>query len=209
MSIKSVSIASSFSVLFAAGILLPAWADQPDSHASTEGITSKPLPADKFVPKHSETNYSGWEIDTGKYKISCIDPHAACSDSEHVLDTLKILFTAYSKHDIATASEYMDADCTTFDEGTKTLITGRKAVLADLKQKLEQAETNTDSPLLSYTIEHPYAKVMGNTAVASFVAHRELGGEHPKKLEAHCTDIFVKEDGKWKLLHYRRSWKEV
>lgn len=169
-------------------------------------VTEKVLPNTKT--KTSETGYQGWEVDASGVKISCTNPHAACVESEQVLDTLKILFRAYSKGDLETAGQYMDDDCTTFDEASKTLIVGRKAVLDDLKKKLHGWEVS-DSPLTAYTMEHPYAKVTGDMAVVSFVAIKEFGGKHPQKFKSHCTDIFKKEDGKWKKLHYRSNWKEV
>ncbi len=155
-----------------------------------------------------ETNYQGWQFDSGDVKISCVNPNAACTESEQVLDTLKILFRAYSKGDLETAGQYMDDDCTTFDEASKTLIVGKKAVLDDLKQKIHGWEVS-DSPLISYTMDHPYAKVNGDMAVVSFVAIKAFGGKHPQEFKSHCTDIFKKENGKWKKLHYRSNWKEV
>ncbi|CAN5711549.1 hypothetical protein BH10CYA1_BH10CYA1_06510 [soil metagenome] len=169
-------------------------------------VTEKVLP--NTNSKSSETNYQGWEVDSAGVKISCTNPHAACLESEKVLDTLKILFRAYSKGDLETAGQYMDDDCTTFDEASKTLIVGRKAVLDDLKKKIHGWEVS-DSPLTAYTMEHPYAKVDGDMAVVSFVAVKEFGGKHPQRFKSHCTDIFKKEDGKWKKLHYRSNWKEV
>ncbi len=169
-------------------------------------VTEKVLPNTDSKPQ--ETNYQGWEVDSAGVKISCINPHAACAESEKVLDTLKILFRAYSKGDLVTAGQYMDEDCTTFDEASKSLIVGRKAVLDDLKHKIHGWEVS-DSPLISYTMEKPYAQVDGDMAVVSFVAIKEFGGKHPQKFKSHCTDIFKLEDGKWKKLHYRSNWKEV
>ncbi len=169
-------------------------------------VTEKVLP--NTTSKSSETNYQGWEVDASGVKISCTNPHAACVESEKVLDTLKILFRAYSKGDLETAGQYMDDDCTTFDEASKTLIVGRKAVLDDLRQKLHTWEVS-DSPLTAYKMERPYAKVDGDMAVVSFLAIKEFGGKHPQRFKSHCTDIFKKEDGKWKKLHYRSNWKEV
>lgn len=171
-------------------------------------VTEKVLPNSSSSAKPNETNYQGWEVDAGDVKISCVNPHAACAESEQVLDTLKVLFKAYSKGDLDTAAQYMDNDCTTFDEATKTLIVGKTAVLDDMKKKIHGWEVS-DSPLTAYTMEHPYAKVTGDMAVVSFVAFKTFGGKHPQKFKSHCTDIFKKEEGKWKKLHYRSNWKEV
>jgi ketosteroid isomerase-like protein len=169
-------------------------------------VTEKVLPNPST--KTSETDYQGWEIDAGGVKISCINPNAACTESEQVLDTLKVLFKAYSKGDLTTAAQYMDDDCTTVDDASHELIVGKTAVLADLKNRIHGWEVS-DSPLIAYTMEHPYAKVDGDMAVVSFVAIKEFGGKHPQKFKSHCTDIFKKENGVWKKLHYRSNWKEV
>jgi Domain of unknown function (DUF4440) len=169
-------------------------------------VSEKVLP--NPTTKMSGTNYQGWEIDAGGVKISCVNPNAACAESEQVLDTLKVLFKAYSKGDLVTAAQYMDDDCTTVDDSSHELIVGKTAVLADLKNKIHGWEVS-DSPLIAYTMEHPYAKVDGDMAVVSFVAIKEFGGKNPKKFKSHCTDIFKRENGVWKKLHYRSNWKEV
>lgn len=197
---------STTSVTTSAAAATSAATSSVNSELKDNSVTEKALPNTDTKPK--ETSYQGWEVDAGGVKISCVNPHAACAESEKVLDTFKILFRAYSKGDLATAGQYMDDACTTFDEASKSLIVGRDAVLEDLKNKIHAWETS-DSPLIAYTMEHPYAKVTGDMAVVSFVAFKEFGGKHPQKLKSHCTDIFKLEDGKWKKLHYRSNWKEV
>ncbi|HEY9677361.1 MAG TPA: nuclear transport factor 2 family protein [Drouetiella sp.] len=182
-------------------------ASTPPLSLQDNTVTEKVIP-NKSTETKSETNYQGWEVDAGNVKISCVNPHAACEESEKVLDTFKVLFKAYSKGDMATAAKYMDDDCTTVDEATGTLITGKKAVIEDMRKKIHEWETS-DSPLVEYKMEHPFAKVMGDTAVVSFVAVKIFGGKNPAKYRSHCTDIFKKEDGLWKKLHYRSNWKPV
>lgn len=179
---------------------------QPVTELKDQPIVEKVLP--NTDTKAKETSYQGWEVDAAGVKISCVNPHAACAESEKVLDTFKVLFRAYSRGDLETAGQYMDDDCTTFDEASKSLIVGRKAVLEDMKKKIHGWEVS-DSPLVAYTMEHPYCRVDGDMAVVSFVAFKEFGGKHPQKFKSHCTDIFKREDGKWKKLHYRSNWKEV
>lgn len=142
-------------------------------------------------------------------KVECKDPHPACHESEKVIDTLKLLYEAYGRGDLKTIGEYLDERCTTFDEGTKKLIAGKEAVLEDVKQKIAKYGLGTDSPLVSYTIETPYAQVKGDHAVVTFVLIKEVSGDHPHKLESHCTDVFVKVDDKWKKIHFTSNWKPV
>lgn len=143
---------------------------------------------------------------TKQCRVSCVNPHAACTESEKVIETLRMLFDAVHKGDFETMSAHMDDGVTTFDEGTKKLIQGKEAVLADLKRKFE---TNKALGLESLTIDNPYAKVTGNVAVVTFVARKVYGGKKPSKMESHSTEIFVNEGGKWKKMHYRSNWKKI
>lgn len=146
---------------------------------------------------------------SGACEAKCIEPHAACAESAKVIDTLQELANAVNKHDLTAIAEYLDDSVTTFDEGSKKLVVGKEAVLADLKTKLERFSLTGDHPLLSYTIVHPYAQVNGNTAVVTFTALREFGGTNPHKEKCNATDVFVKVNDKWKKLHYRGRWKKI
>jgi hypothetical protein len=142
-------------------------------------------------------------------KIDCVDPHPACEESAKVIETLKTIYEAFGRGDVAGCGKYIDDNCTTFDEATKSLIVGKKAVLEDIQKKIEQFRDDRESPLVSYTIERPYAAVKGDTAVVTFIAYKTFAGKHPRTLRSHCTDIFVKKDGQWLKMHYRSDWKPV
>lgn len=141
--------------------------------------------------------------------VDCVEPHANCAESQKVIDTLKLLVHAYSHGDLKTYEEYLDNSCTTFDEGTKKLVVGKQACLEELKAKFARYSPTGETPLISITIEQPYAKVTGNTAVVTFRAVREVGGKHPIKEIAEATDVFVKDGDKWKKLHFRGRWKKA
>lgn len=148
-------------------------------------------------------------IDNYVCKVNCVDPHPACEESQKVIDTLKKIYEAFGRGDMNEVSQYIADNCSTFDESTHKVIFGKKEVLEDIKRKIEQYRDDKESPLLSYTIERPYAEVKDNTAVVNFVAIKEFGGKHPQKLISHCTDIFVKENGRWLKSHFRSNWKPV
>jgi len=142
-------------------------------------------------------------------KVSCVEPHAGCSESAKIIEDLKEIVHALNTGDVDKAAEYYDDECTSIDKKTHKLISGKQAVIADLKKRLEQHGASSQEPLKSITIDHPYAFVHGDTATVTFVAYKEFGGEHPYKMESHCTDIFVKRGDKWKKLHYVSNWKRV
>lgn len=144
-------------------------------------------------------------------KVNCIDPHPCCPESEKVIEVLKKLTTAYAHGDIKTYEEYLDDNCTTFNESKKTLVTGKENVLAELRRKFVDFAPGGSKPLKSFTIDLPYAKLSpdGSTCTVTFVAIREIGGAHPMTEESHITDVFVKRGDNWKKLHYRGAWKKV
>jgi len=165
-------------------------------------------PAGTSPADHRDTHTASSECKT-ICKIECSEPFATCSESEKVIETLKVLADAYARGDLTTYETYLDDGCTTFDEETKKLIVGKQAVLEHLKQRFQEFAPDGKKPLVSYTIEHPYANVTGDTAVVTFVAGVQIGGKNPYRAENHVTDIFVKHGDKWKKLHYRGRWRKV
>lgn len=141
-------------------------------------------------------------------KIDCVDPHAACPESSKVIEVLQQLVKAINNGDWKTYEEMLDDHCSTFDENSKKLIAGKENVMNDMKQKAEKYAQH-GSPFLSVTIDHPYAKVTGDTAVVTFLAIRQYGGKHPFKEECRAVDIFVKHGDNWKKCHFRGAWKRV
>jgi ketosteroid isomerase-like protein len=142
-------------------------------------------------------------------KVDCLDPHPACEESQKVIETLKMIYEAYGRNDLAAVAPYIDDDCTTFEQNTKTLVVGKKAVLADVQKRINEYRDDKESPILSYTIKSPWAEVKGDTAVVTFVGVKKFGGKHPQTFESHCTDVFKKKDGKWLKMHFVANWKPV
>ena len=140
--------------------------------------------------------------------VTCHEPHAACSESVKVIDTLNQLTQLINDGNFSAMADYFDDGVTTFNEDNKRLIIGKEAVMADLKERYA-LHHRTEGRLVSYTIDHPYAAVNGNRAVVTFIAKKVLAGEHPVEMESHSTEVFVKEGDKWKTLHYRGSWKKI
>ncbi len=147
--------------------------------------------------------------DASACKISCVEPTTGCAESAKIIEELKEIVHAINTGNIDKAAEFYDDSCTTIDRGTHKLISGKQAVIDDLKKRMELHAPNSQEPLKSLTIDHPYAFVHGDTATVTFVAYKEYGGEHPYKMESHCTDIFVKRGDMWKKLHYVSNWKRV
>jgi hypothetical protein len=143
----------------------------------------------------------------GVCEVRCVDPHAYCEQSEQVLQILQKLIVAYSQGDIKTYEKYLDDNCSMFMEGTKQLISGKANVIDHLKQSFTRNLPTGKTPLVSFTIDQPFAKVTNDTCVVTFFATKEIGGAHPHKERAHITDVFVKRDNDWKKLHWSGNWE--
>lgn len=141
--------------------------------------------------------------------VTCVDPHAACVESQKVIDTLHEMAKAINKGDFEHFAEYFDDNVTTFDDITKQLLVGKQQVIARIKERYEQSVQASENHAVSYTIYQPYAKVKGNTATVTCVLRKVMGGKRPVVFESHDTKVFVKEGDKWKELHSQGLWKKV
>jgi len=141
--------------------------------------------------------------------VKCNDPHAACEESQKVIDTLHQITRCLSNGEFKALSENMDEHVTTFDEATKKLICGRDAVIAEMKARYEKSLALSQGGTVSYTIDSPYAKVNGKYATVTFKVLKNIVGKTNISYESRSTDVFIKEDGVWKMLHYVGTWKKI
>jgi ketosteroid isomerase-like protein len=142
-------------------------------------------------------------------KFACLHQLTDCSEAEEVVKTMATYSKAYVSQDYKTCAEYMTDGITTFDQRSKRLIVGKEAVLADMKARLDKSLPDSDSPLLSYTLDHPLARVNGDKAYANCIGIKVYGGKNPHTMESHSTYIFVKEGGKWKKSHFTTDWRPI
>lgn len=174
---------------------------------TSEGKASEKTAA-PTASKHVDETIHEHHVASSKVgKVACMNPHASCEESEKVIETLKHMSHLYSEGKFDELSNYMDDSCTTFDEKNNKLIVGKDAIINDIKTRWTATHT-ASSPIVSYTINHPYAQVTGDQAVVTFEAVKTVGGAHPETHVARCTDIFVKKDGVWKKSHYRNCFKK-
>lgn len=84
---------------------------------------------------------------------------------------------------------------------------------AKFRRKFETLHTQENlahERITNFTIDQPFVRVNGNVATVSFVLIKEVAGTPPQKFESHCTDVFIKNGGDWKKLHYRGdNWKLI
>jgi hypothetical protein len=141
--------------------------------------------------------------------IKCVDPTACCEESKKVIDIVNKLVSAYAKGDLATYERFVDEKCTLLDEGTHKMTIGKQAVLEHLRESFAEHAPGGPKPLVSLTIDQPYAKVHDERCVVTFVATLKTGGAHPVTERANVTDVFVKRNGEWKKSYWRGRWEVV
>jgi hypothetical protein len=170
--------------LFIAGCQLPAWAIEVS-------------PAAELKAPHC--------------RVSCLEPHGCCPESEKVIGVLRSLIDAYVKEDRAKVEAIIDDECTSFNEKTKELIVGKANILRDVYKTWNEHAAGGPAPLVSFVIDQPWARLSpdGQECTITFWARREFGGPHPYAEEAHAIDVFIKRGDAWKKLHCRGAWKRA
>lgn len=142
--------------------------------------------------------------------VSLVDPTESGVDADQIIEMLRGITKALADHDFAGMAKYMDDNCSTYNEHTKKLVTGRDNIISDVKSAVESEERRLKVPPIQFTVDHPYVRVADETATVNFVLVKQIGGSHPVKYESHCTDVFVKRNGQWKKLLFRGDdWKVV
>lgn len=183
---------------------------EPSKQISTEAASTAPDTTEKAEAKDPDSTPGSHCHISQKAtykKVSCDNPHAACAESERVIETLKLMSHLYSEGKFDEYEKFIDNDVTTFDEKRNKLIVGKAAVVEDMKTRWNLHHAN-GTPIINLSINHPYAQVTGDQAVVTFEAVKTIGGKVPETMSSRCTDIFVKKDGTWKKLHYRSNWKK-
>jgi hypothetical protein len=181
-------------------LLLATTLSLPCTAADSGGSTS--AAANQAAPSSPSAKEQGCNVE-------CIDAHACCEESKKVIEILRSLIKAYAEGDLKTYETYLDDNCSIVDESTKKVILGKAKVIKELRDKFANHSPGSTDPLVSVTIDQPYAKVINDNCVVTFWATREIGGAHPRKEQAHITDIFIKRPDGWKKLHWSGQWQPV
>lgn len=161
------------------------------------------------VAEQSNTENTGT-----KYEIKLTDPnqipepHAPVPQAPKVIETLKKLIRAYKTKDLAAYGELLDKSCTIYDEKSKKMIVGKKAVLSYLDAKFKSRKNE----LVSFNIDRPIVKVVGKMAIVTYKAVQTFKRPDSKaktdfKAEALVTSVFTRGSGSWKVLHERGDWQ--
>jgi hypothetical protein len=141
--------------------------------------------------------------------IASTDAESSQNEAQELINVLQTMGKAYARGDIAGYIEHLDNNCSVYDEHKNKMVEGKEAVIAALKQIFAKRSQPGADRILSYTIDQPYVKVTGDTAVVSYRAIEVIGGAHPRKMQGAMSDVFKKENGHWMKVHQRAVWKRI
>jgi ketosteroid isomerase-like protein len=137
------------------------------------------------------------------------DAASSQGEAQEVIDVLQTMGKAYARGDIAGYIEHLDDNCSVYDEHKNKMVEGKQSVITALKQLFAKRSEPGADRIVSYTIDQPYVKVTGDTAVVTYRALEVIGGGHPRKMQGAMSDVFKKEDGHWMKVHQRAVWKRM
>jgi ketosteroid isomerase-like protein len=141
--------------------------------------------------------------------IASGDAASSQKEEQEVINVLQTMGKAYARGDIAGYIEHLDDNCSVYDEHKNKMVEGKQAVITALKQIFAKRSEPGADHIVSYTIDQPYVKVTGDTAVVSYRALEVIGGAHARKMQGAMSDVFKKEDGHWMKVHQRAVWKRM
>jgi len=188
---------------------------EPTTTETSKSAKSESTRAESARNKSTKTEPGKADLAESEPVIKVVKPYAtqetesSKSEAQDVLDVLLIMGKAYASGDIAGYIKHLDDHCSVFDEHKNQMVNGKDAVIAALKEKFDKRSQKASEHIISYTIDQPYVKVTGNTAVVTYRAIEEVGGAHPRKLEGSMSDVFEKEDGHWMKVHQSAVWKRI
>ncbi len=180
-----------------------------DDAKENEGVPG--MTGDYTPPAETGSTPIGSETKIEQSIVQCINPHEAAEmhapkpEAPAVLRLVKALAETYSKGDLERMSSYFADDVAFFDEEANKTLTGKEAVLKRLQADFKK-DTGGGKTIILYTIDSPYIKVLGNTAVVTYRAVKSVQGSKLQKHQAFVTEMFVKDGERWKLAHLRGKW---
>lgn len=139
-------------------------------------------------------------------KIDCINSHADDEQGRQVIDVLEGMLKCLERQDFKAVADTLDDDASMYDEKSQDLVTGKDKIIERLKQRLSPTE---EEKLERYEIRDAYARVIKDTCTVTYMAMKDYGGTHPYKMQSHCSIVFERKDGKWKLILFRSAFHKV
>lgn len=169
-------------------------------------LSSACLPASAESAQSANTTAAGQCVVQTHNPHAAAQPHSPKADAPDVLSTLEKIVKAYSNGDLVGYEALLDDDCSYYDPEHDKMIVGKANVVEYLRQTYSKHGANGSQPLLSYTIDQPYVKVLGHRAVVTYRAFQEIGGKSPMHAEGLITKIFIKQGDGWKQQYDSSSW---
>lgn len=157
-------------------------------------------------PSKSAAAKSG-DTGSGALQVELVNAAQADGESAGVIAALQKLLQALAQRDLQQVDACLSDDVTVYDDRNRRYIYGRETVVEHVKNNVIGADG--EKPVKRLVIYDPFIYVKGNTAMVSFRATKELGGDSGLKLESWCSEIFERKNGQWLVLQLRTSWRPI
>jgi uncharacterized protein (TIGR02246 family) len=144
-----------------------------------------------------------WKITHWHHSIPAPKPltgAAMQAETDAILNIERDAWEAVKNKNLDALSDYFTEDASMFGEGQAYRIRGK----ADLMRAMEAWISQTD--LTSYQMLDPQVQVLGNTALLTyyFSVAGTSGGKNFTQ-SGKISMVYVKQDGKWRVLHEHSS----
>ena len=159
-----------------------------------------------FITWWQKHNYMNYTITTILLLLSIGDIVAqqknTDKEQQEVLQTVREWNNSFSANDPETYFRFIHDNVTLFLPASPYRIEGKQDDREEFEYSLKKGWTR-----VGYFQElQPNVQVIGNTAIVTYHNRGTYGmGESEKTVNLKETDILVKEDGKWKVIHIHVS----
>ena len=119
-----------------------------------------------------------------------------------VMNTVKAWNNAFAANDPETYFQFIHNDITLFLPSCPFRIEGKQDDREEFEYSLKKGWTR-----IGYFQElQPKVQIIGNTAIVTYHNRGTYGdGDREKSINLKETDVLVKEDGRWKVIHVHVS----
>jgi ketosteroid isomerase-like protein len=117
-------------------------------------------------------------------------------EGQAVIQVERAAWEALKSKDLNALSDYFSENASRFSQGQAYRTSGRADLLRELENWISQGE------LRSYQMLDPQVEVVGDTAVLTYYfTVAEVRGGKDYKRAGKVSLVFVKQGGKWRVLH--------
>ena len=122
--------------------------------------------------------------------------------NKHIKGIITSIFDAFKRGDTNEIEKHLHKEASVWDVFTPQLIVGEKELSAFHDRDQAQKESRGN---LSIELEEPMIRSMKDFAVATYYLEFDYKDPNAIHGKVRITDIFIMEEGEWKILHHHEG----